>query len=151
MSLKKTLRPMAHPEAVEDPEDEIKRRRLSITLEHLRAHGYTPGCRRCELHRQGLHVRAKHTRHDEVCRSRVYRAIRAAKGQASEEENPRLESRAKSSKPVDEPKPVEVPMVASEIPKGESMEISPAVDLELDADIGGRDLHMADMPDSTDF
>ena len=81
----------------------------------------------------------------------VYRALRAAKGQAGEEENPRLESRAKSSKPVDEPKPVEVPLVTPGTPKDESMEISPADDLELDADIGGKDLHMADMPDSTDF
>ena len=56
--LEEDASPHAHPEAVADPEDEIKRRRLSITLEHLRAHGYTPACRRCELHRQGLQAAA---------------------------------------------------------------------------------------------
>ena len=68
--------PHTHPEATEDAEvEEASSRRLRVTVEHLKDHGYTTGCRRCELHRQGLHVRAKHSRHDEQCRSRISRAI----------------------------------------------------------------------------
>ena len=37
-----------------------------------------------------------------------------------------------------------------ETPRDESMEISPADDLGHDADIGGKDLHMADMGNTTD-
>ena len=137
---KEDAAPHEHPEAVEDIEaKEIKRRRLSISMELLREHGYTPGCRRCELHRRGLHASGKLSRHDEACRSRMYRAFRAARGQVGEEEN----SRTKSSKQADDLKPVDVPVVASETPKDESIEMSPADDLEVSADIGDGDLHMA--------
>ena len=146
--------PHTHPQAAEDQEmDESSIRRLRISMEHFRKHGLTPDCRRCELHRQGLHVRAKHLRHDETCRSRICRAIKAEKGQVSEEEDKRLESRVKSSKQVNEPK-TEIPLNEPETPKDESMEVAPAEDLEVHADagdIGGGDLNMPDVDDTTDF
>ena len=147
--------PHLHPEPNEDAEAvEPSSRRLRITNGHLREYGYTPNCRRCELHRQGLHARAKHLRHDEECRTRVYRAIKAAKGNVGEEEEKRLrteEPRTKASETKNEPKPeehVEVP----ETPRGNSMDMSMADDVELPE--GSRDIddmHMAEMPDSTDF
>lgn len=121
--------PHSHPEPVEDPEtEEIERRRLRITFEHLKTHGYTQGCRRCQLHKQGLHTRAKHFRHSETCRSRIYRAARAAKGVVTEEEAKRLQARDKPSKDRHEPKP-ETPPEVSEAPKDISMEINPSRDV----------------------
>ena len=152
--IEEDVAPHAHPEASEEQEvDESSIRRLRITMEHLREHGHIPNCRRCNLHRQGLHARAKHLRHDEACRSQNYQNIKAAKSQVGEEEDKRLESKVKSSNQVNEPKPdapVEVPVT----PKDESMEAAPAEDLEPSADagdIGGRDLHMADEGDTTEF
>ena len=88
--------PQAHapsdaPADAEDPD--AASRRLRITDNHMRQHGYTPGCRRCDLHRQGLHARAKHLRHDEECRSRIYLAIKEIRGNQGEEENKKLEVR----------------------------------------------------------
>ena len=149
--IEEDIAPHTHPEVVEDVEpEEIASRRLRISMEQLREHGFTPGCRRCELHRQGLHARAKHLRHDKLCRSRIYQAIKAAKGQVGEEEDKRLEQRSKSSKQVDEPKtkaPVEVPATPIDSSMGEVM----ADDLPADTgDIGGNDLNMADMGDTTE-
>ena len=144
--------PHNHPEVVEDPEvDDVASRRLRIGMEHLREYGFTPGCRRCELHRQGLHARAKHARHDEACRSRIYKAIKDKKGLVGEEEEKRLEPKAKSPKQVDEPKPEKAPPAVPETPTDVPMELAPAEDFEVSGDIGGGDLHMADMEDTTDF
>ena len=52
------------------------------------------------------------------------------------------------------PKTVDVPSVAPETPRDESMEAGPREDLEVSADagdIGNDDLHMADMGDNTNF
>ena len=69
--------PHVHAEPVDDPEAESQGfRRLRITQDHMRLHGYSDGCPRCNLHQQGLHVRAKHLRHSEACRSRIYNAIK---------------------------------------------------------------------------
>ena len=101
--------PHAHASAegpdAEDPD--AASRRLRINPTHLRVHGYTHGCRRCDLHKQGLNSRAKHLRHDEACRSRIYLAIKELRGGKSEEEDKRLESR--QAKKHDEPKPTTAP------------------------------------------
>ena len=138
---------------------EIASRRLRINFEHLKAHGYTPRCRRCQLHRQGLHAQAKHLRHDEACRSRIYRAIRAAKGEVTEEEERHLQARDKPSKARNEPNTrnepnAETPVEVPETPRDDSMETDPSRDIELPdqaGDIGGGDLHMADMDDAYNF
>ena len=141
--------PHSHSEPAEDPEmAEIELRRLRITFEHLKAHGYTTGCRKCQLHRQGLHVRAKHFRHDETCRSRIYKAIRAAKGVVSEEEEKRLQVKDKPSKVRHEPKP-EAPAEVPDAPKDSSMEVDPSRDVELSDNAVDLGDHMAD--DTVDF
>ena len=92
------MAPHTHPEPLEEPgPTDIEMRRLRITLEDLKKHELSPGCRTCQLHRQGLHARAKNFRHDEACRSRIYRAMRAAKGVVTEEEEKRLRPRDKHS------------------------------------------------------
>ena len=144
--------PHTHPEENEDLElNEPLSRRRQITAQHLRDYGYSDRCRRCAYHKQGLHARAKHLRHDEACRSRIYKAIRDARGPGTEEEDKRLEARSKSHKVQDEPKPVVTP----ETPRDASiaMEDAPAVDLELpeEAQDIGSDLHMADVEDSYEF
>ena len=89
--IEEDMAPNTHPEAAEDQDiDESSIRRPRISMEHIQKHGLTPGCRRCELHRQGRHVRAKHLRHAEACRSRIYGAIEAENGQVSEEETSAL-------------------------------------------------------------
>ena len=121
-------------------------RRLRITYAHLRQHVFTPGCRRCELHRQGLHARAKHLRHDEACRSRIYLAVKELKGNSGEEEDKRLEVRR--PKNCHEPKNNIVP----EAPKDPSMEVEIPDDDELAGtpDIGGGD-DPIDLDDTNDF
>ena len=144
--------PHNHPEPLEDSEAiGVEKRRLRITLEELQKYGFTPGCRRCALHRQGLHGRAKELRHDEACRSRIYRAIRAAKDVVTEDEEKLLRARDKPSKDKNEPKP-EAPVEVPETPKDVSM--SDGRDIELSdqaGDIGDGDLHMADMEDTYNF
>ena len=146
--------PHNHPEPVEDQEAiETESRRLAINIEHLKVHGFTPGCRRCNLHRQGLHARAKHLRHDEACRSRIYRAVRAAKGVVTEDEEKSLKVKDKPSKVRNEPNP-EAPVEVPETPRDVSMDTSSSRDIELpdqSGDIGGGDLHMADMDDTYEF
>ena len=149
-SIEEDASPHTHPEDTEDPEvpDSLSRR-LQITPQLLRDYGYSDKCRRCAYHKQGLHARAKQVRHDEACRSRIYKAIKDAKGPGNEEEDKRLEVRSKPPKVQNEPKPVATP----ETPKDVSMDTEPAADIELPEeaqDIGG-DLHMAEMEDSTEF
>ena len=89
--IEEDVSPHTHSEEAEDPEaDDSSSRRLRISPKHLREHGCTDGCKCCQLHRQGLHARAKHMRHDEACRSRIYQAIKGAKGRVTEEEAKRL-------------------------------------------------------------
>ena len=66
----------------------------------------------------------------------------------TEAEDKRLEPRKKSPTQVDEPKPDDVPLVAPETPKDESMEVEPHGDMDMSAN---DDLHMADMGDTTNF
>ena len=122
-------------------------RRLRITPNLLRQHGYTPGCRNCELQRQGQHTRAKHLRHDEACRSRIYLAIKELRGNKSEEEDKRLEGR--QPKKLDEPKQTTAHETAKEI----SMEIDDhelAENPEIGGDVetGGSTM---DLEDTADF
>ena len=146
--------PHTHPEPAEDQEAiEFASRRLRLNFGHLKTHGYTPGCRKCHLHQQGLHARAKLIRHDEACRSRIYRAIRAAKGVITEEEEKHLQARDKSSTARNEPN-TEAPAEAPITPKDDSMDADPSRDIELSdqaGDMGGGDLHMADVDDTYEF
>ena len=143
--------PHTHPEDMEDQEMDVSAsRRLRVTPELLAEHGHTSGCRRCELHKQGLHARAKLSRHSEACRSRIYKSIKDLKVQRDEREDKQLETRTKSPKTSDEPKTVEP---VSNTPKDTPMDAEPTVDLEFHAEVqsGGGDLHMADVEDSTEF
>ena len=89
-------------EATEDDDAaQLKRRRMIVTWQNLQEFGFTPNCRRCSLHRQGLHARAKHCRHNEDCRSRIYQEVRAKMRTVDPEEERRLEVR---KKPIVEPK-----------------------------------------------
>ena len=131
MTLSRRMRLLTHPDDIEDPEvQESLNRRRQISLQDLKDYGYTDKCRRCADHKQGLHARAKHLRHDEVCISRIYKAIKDAKGPGNEEEDKRLEARSKSRKVQNEPKPV-VDSVNPETPKDISMDADPIVDLEI--------------------
>jgi hypothetical protein len=146
--------PQAHaPSDVPDVEDlDAASRRLRITDHHLRQHGYTPGCRRCELQRQGQPARAKLIRHDEACRSRIYLAIKDARGDQGEEENKKLEVRHKKDS---EPKPIPAQDTPA-TPTGPSMEVEdfePAgnPDIGGDVEINGEKGTMAIDLDTTDF
>jgi len=130
------------PADAEDPD--AASRRLRISPNHLRQHGYTPGCRRCDLHRQGHHARAKHLRHDEACRSRIYLAVKELRGSQGEDEDKKLEVRLPKKH---EPKPI------PETPRDASMEVE---DLEQDElpNIGGdmdTNNEAIDRDDTTDF
>ena len=142
--IEKAEDPHAHPSAkaqrdAKDPD--AASRRLRITDNLLRQHGYTKGCRRCDLHRQGLHARAKHLRHDEVCRSRIYLAVKELKGSQGEEEDKKLEIRL--------PKKHEPKTIEPETPKDLPMEVE---DLEPEdlPNIGG-DIAPMDPDDTTDL
>ena len=128
--------PHTHPGDREDPEiTERETRRLKISYELLLRYGFTPRCRRFGPHRQGLHARAKHLRHDEACRSRIYRAIKEEGGNAGEEEEKRLEIKTKPPKASDEPKEP-VPDTPADAP----MEVAPLEDPDFSAEapeIGG--------------
>ena len=146
-NIEETEDPHAHPSAdtpadAEDPD--AASRRLRITDHHLRQHGFTPGCRRCDLHRQGHHSRAKHLRHDEACRSRIYLAVKELKGTTDGDDERKLESRLPKPK-RNEPKQVE-----PETPRDLPMEVE-----ELEQDdlptIGGDEAEPMDRDDTTDF
>ena len=92
--------PEPHAHSSEDPanaEDDsaplAKGRRIQVTPQHLQEYGYTPGCHRCLMHRQGQHARAKHSRHNETCRNRIYAEIRSTQNLQPEEEQ-RLAAKA---------------------------------------------------------
>lgn len=89
-------RAYAPAETTEDDDaTQLKRRRMLATWQNLEAYGFTPNCRKCSLHRQGLHARAWHCRHNEVCRSRIYQEIRAKMKTVDPEEERRLKVRKK--------------------------------------------------------
>ena len=138
--------PHQHPE---DLDGEIIReaRRLQISYQHLRQHGFTNGCRRCEMHKQGMHARAKHLRRNELCRSRIYRAIRDAKGQSGEEEDKRLEIKHKPLK-NHEPNTDPAPATPADLPMDPSALEDPEVPMEA-ADIGNN--VDVDIEDTTEF
>ena len=154
-SIEEDVSPHTHPDDRDD-QDLVERenRRMQISYPHLRQYGFTDGCRRCELHKQGLHARAKHLRHSEECRSRIYRAIKAEKGQVGEEEDKRLEVKHKP-KPLKEPDEPKEKVVdpAPDTPVDVPMDMAPAENLDIhndDVDIGGDDNGM-DMFDTTEF
>ena len=134
--IEETEDPHAHapsdaPADAEDPD--AASRRLRITDNHMRQHGYTAGCRRCDVHKQGLHSRAKHLRHDEECRSRIYLAIKEIRGNQAEEENKKLEVRPKKT---NEPKPIPAQETPT-TPTDPSMEVED-FDTAGNQDIGGE-------------
>merc|ERR1712107_534615 len=66
--------PYGDGESISDP----ARRRVEITFANLQRHGSTPMCPRRSLHAQGKHRRARHHRHTESCRAKLYRGLREA-------------------------------------------------------------------------
>ena len=71
--------PVAAQGAAEEPEvrePEYNPHRVFIRLEDLERHGFTAGCRRCILMREGR--RAQGVRHHDDCRNRVEQALRDA-------------------------------------------------------------------------
>jgi hypothetical protein len=84
----RVLPPLAPPVLAQGPEapDEVREpeynpRRVFIKLEDLERHGFTAGCRRCILMREGR--KSQGIKHGDQCRLRVEQAMRDA-------ENPRL-------------------------------------------------------------
>ena len=95
--------PHAHTsDGVEAHDDEsmpaAKGRRIQISWKHLQDFGFTSGCHRCSLHRQGLHARARHSRHNEACRTRIYNEVRANTRNMQPDEERRLEVKTKPPK-----------------------------------------------------
>jgi hypothetical protein len=78
----RVLPPLAPPVAAQGAEeDEVREpeynpHRVFIKLTDLERHGFTAGCRRCTLMRQG--VRAQGVKHRDECRLRVEQALRDA-------------------------------------------------------------------------
>ncbi len=64
----------AEPEEVHVPE--YNPHRVFIRLEDLERHGFTAGCRRCILMREGR--RSQGVKHRDECRNRVEQALRDA-------------------------------------------------------------------------
>ena len=76
-AIEEQLEPHANrDDATDAAKDERLKARLKITAKDLREHGFTDGCRRCYLHRGGMHARARGTSHTEDCRARIYGAMR---------------------------------------------------------------------------
>ena len=152
-SIEEEVSPHTHPEDQEDGElAERENRRMQISYPHLRKYGFTGGCRRCELHKQGLHARAKHLRHSEACRSRIYRAIKAERGQSHEEEDKRLEVKHKSLKEPNEPKEKAIDP-APDIPVDAPTEAAPTGDLDMNTEVEdiGDNHDVIDVDDTTEF
>ena len=130
--------------------DEHKKRRMQVSWQNLQDYGFTPNCPRCSLHRQGLHARAKHSRHNEVCRSRIYQEIRANLRTVDPEDEKRLEVKRK---PTPEPKADEA---VPETPRGleEPAHDDAAMDeavLGGDVDLDDAGMDQADNADTSGF
>ena len=152
----------AHPEAAKGHDgDRSASRRLRILDHHLKEFGYSDGCPRCNLHRQGLHARAKYIRHGEECRQRIYNAIKATthgnnpeleqrmepqmrrEPNAQNVETPRLEPHSEPKTPLPEP----VPVVDDDEAMIEELPVDRAEQNEAMAGIGDT----SDWDDTTDF
>ena len=144
--------PHAHaPNEEDDAEDETmppKRRRMQVTWKNLQDFGFTPNCPRCSLHRQGLHARARHSRHNEVCRSRMYQEIRANSRAIDPDDERRFEIKRK---PIDEPKTDEP---ACETPRDLGNRDDTAMDEAPEENVGHGEPNTVDdagMDDNNDY
>ena len=72
------IEPHTHTEAANDDSNARASRRLKIYDSDVRTHGYTNGCPRCNLLRQGRTQLARHVRHNEACRQHTYDSMREA-------------------------------------------------------------------------
>ena len=152
-SIEEEVSPHALPEYQEDGDlAERENWRMQISDPHLRKYGFTGGCRRCKLHKQGLHARAKHLRHSGACWSRIYRAIKAERGQSHEEEDTRLEVKHKFHKEPDKPKEKAIDP-APDTPVDAPMKAAPTGDLDMNAEVEdiGDNHDVVDVVDATEF
>jgi hypothetical protein len=103
-------------------EAEYNPHRVFIRLEDLERHGFTAGCRRCILMREGR--RAQGVKHRDECRVRVEQALRDAGDPRLDQAEARvlieLERRAAGVEAAVPPPPggVEVPLERVELPPG---------------------------------
>ena len=84
----------------QEEQHEQARRRLKITDKDLLVHGYSLGCPRCSLHKQGQHVRARYLKHNELCRARVYEAMRITGTEKMVQADAESEQRTRIKDPV---------------------------------------------------
>ena len=82
-TVEEALEPHDHvrPEDEKEGDDAVLeevegRRRLKIMRKDLEKHGYSPGCPKCRLTLAGDKDRARVGKHTEVCRKRIYDALR---------------------------------------------------------------------------
>ena len=121
---------------------------MQVTWKNLQDFEFTPNCPRCSLHRQGLHARARHSRHNEVCRSRMYQEIRANSRVIDPDDEKRLEIKRK---PIDEPKTDEP---ASETPRDLGNRDDTAMDEAPEENVGHGEPNTVDdagMYDNNDY
>jgi hypothetical protein len=101
-------------------EPEYNPHRVFIRLEDLERHGFTAGCRRCILMREGR--RAQGVKHRDECRLRVEQALRDAGDPRLDQAEARvmneLERRAAGVEDPPPPGGVEVPQQGAELPPG---------------------------------
>ena len=76
--MEEEIQPHTHAEAANDDSNARASRRLKIYDSDVRTHGYTNGCPRCNLLRQGRTQLARHVRHNEACRQHTYDSMREA-------------------------------------------------------------------------
>ena len=124
--------PHSHPEPKPSEDNEVSTRRLKIFDADVKKFGYTNGCPRCGYVKSGQLVRAKGTRHSELCRDRVYQAMREAGvdkiKRADEDHSERTQSK-RSGKKTEEPDvAIEVPMEPVDEPIAEAIDIDEAID-----------------------
>ena len=133
--IEQSQEPQAHARSEQEVEDVDvsgpKGRRMQVGWKQLQDYGYSDGCSRCSLHRQGLHQRAKQHRHSESCRSRIYRAMRDALGELPPEESRRPEIKTKNNEePKDAPPDPPKPLVTPEPPRMDQPAEDSAHDIE---------------------
>ena len=69
----------AHPDRdLQGDPDPPSRRRVKITLQDLKQHGFSPNCPRCGLHQSGHHHRTRFRHHTELCRHRIHQRLGSA-------------------------------------------------------------------------
>ena len=111
---------------------------MYIKLEDLERHGFTAGCRRCILMREGRSARGVH--HRKECRERVEKAMKEAGDQRVERAEQRIwqevERRAAASAPAEAPAAPEAaaPEAAAPVPEP-GPDADAAAEMEVEGDV----------------